>query len=695
MNTIIKKLTAAASSAVIAVCSVGFNYSFGADTEEKTYKVHFELGDDVTIVPDDDGNVPDIKDREGTFDSTLIIPTAELQREGYYFKGWTDDNVYGYIGGRVYHIPDHDVTITPVWQKKDDKVYHTVKFSVVIDGEVREDYEKMVPGEKVRAGALVEIPMNVFPRSGYTQSGWTDGTHVFAGQQYIVVGDEDITLEPNWCKKYKLTYTVGDADRINGAVKQEYEVMETGAVNLQSNDRFSRSGFNIIGWHCETDGQDYKCDQKFVMPANDVVMTPIWNPINYTIVFFANTGSSKDDIRVKGKTDTTIQVPECTVKRDGYTFGGWQRDDKIYQAGEDFLIEGAQPGIGISFKAVWNAEGSETTTTTTSETAATTSSVTTTSVTTAPILSTTSTTAAMAYEISVVDKASGKLINDVYLSAKDTIIENGSSRVSQFPVDTKSANPKKVDFKGIKNFGGITNISDFQIVQNIYNGFAYKLSEDDITSEVKDGTAYYTVKVAKKVYPDDVRPYSHVVRVYDKATKELVNDAVVMGAWNIVYEDGGVTGPISQIDTSAANPAIISYEKYKDAKICSFSINGVEEGSPYTFSKEDYTTEDDGVQHIIYHNVYLTKSEITYGDANSDGSVDMSDVVLIMQALANPNKFDINGTDDNHITEKGRTNADVWNTGDGLTTEDALHIQKYLLGLCDITGKAEMTSSPE
>ena len=197
MNTIIQKLTAAASSAVIAVCSVGLNYSFGADTEEKTYKVHFELGDDVTIVPDDEGNVPVIKDKEGTFNSTLIIPTAELKRDGYFFKGWTDDNVYGYIGGRVYHIPDHDVTITPVWQKKDDKVYHTVKFSVVIDGEVREDYEKMVPGEKVRAGALVEIPMNVFPRSGYTQSGWTDGTHVFAGQQYIVVGDEDITLEPN------------------------------------------------------------------------------------------------------------------------------------------------------------------------------------------------------------------------------------------------------------------------------------------------------------------------------------------------------------------------------------------------------------------------------------------------------------------------------------------------------------------
>ncbi|MBQ1704113.1 MAG: InlB B-repeat-containing protein [Oscillospiraceae bacterium] len=121
MNTIIKKLTAAASSAVIAVCSVGFNYSFGADTEEKTYKVHFELGDDVTIVPDDDGNVPDIKDREGTFDSTLIIPTAELQREGYYFKGWylseSDDAAVNYLtpysGANLY--AKWDETPTPVY----------------------------------------------------------------------------------------------------------------------------------------------------------------------------------------------------------------------------------------------------------------------------------------------------------------------------------------------------------------------------------------------------------------------------------------------------------------------------------------------------------------------------------------------------------------------------------------------------
>ena len=67
------------------------------------------------------------------------------------------------------------------------------------------------------------------------------------------------------------------------------------------------------------------------------------------------------------------------------------------------------------------------------------------------------------------------------------------------------------------------------------------------------------------------------------------------------------------------------------------------------------------------------------GDANGDGQVDMSDAVLIMQALANPNKYGTNGTNPTHITADGFKFADT--DGNGLTVNDALRIQKYLLGL--------------
>ena len=61
------------------------------------------------------------------------------------------------------------------------------------------------------------------------------------------------------------------------------------------------------------------------------------------------------------------------------------------------------------------------------------------------------------------------------------------------------------------------------------------------------------------------------------------------------------------------------------------------------------------------------------GDSNCDKQLDMADAVLIMQALANPNKYS--------ISAQGSFNADI--NGDGLTVGDAQSIQKILLGLAD------------
>ncbi len=71
------------------------------------------------------------------------------------------------------------------------------------------------------------------------------------------------------------------------------------------------------------------------------------------------------------------------------------------------------------------------------------------------------------------------------------------------------------------------------------------------------------------------------------------------------------------------------------------------------------------------------------GDSNCDGIVDLADAILIMQSLANPNKYGVTGTYERHITEQGRANSDVTGNNDGLTNEDAAAIQRYLLKLVD------------
>jgi len=57
------------------------------------------------------------------------------------------------------------------------------------------------------------------------------------------------------------------------------------------------------------------------------------------------------------------------------------------------------------------------------------------------------------------------------------------------------------------------------------------------------------------------------------------------------------------------------------------------------------------------------------GDANNDGKVNISDAVLIMQSITNPSEYS--------LTLKGQFNADVCNTGDGITNSDALQIQMW------------------
>ena len=76
-------------------------------------------------------------------------------------------------------------------------------------------------------------------------------------------------------------------------------------------------------------------------------------------------------------------------------------------------------------------------------------------------------------------------------------------------------------------------------------------------------------------------------------------------------------------------------------------------------------------------------ADILYGDANCNGKVDISDAVLIMQSLSNPSKYGPAGSDPTHITKAGQLNADVNETGNGVTNKDALSIQRYALQLID------------
>ncbi len=100
----------------------------------------------------------------------------------------------------------------------------------------------------------------------------------------------------------------------------------------------------------------------------------------------------------------------------------------------------------------------------------------------------------------------------------------------------------------------------------------------------------------------------------------------------------------------------------------------------YIDNSESYSTNEI----TIYWNSPLTylislteesgnTGDILWGDANCDKEVSLADAVLIMQSLSNPDIYT--------LTEQGKINADVYNNGDGITSNDALTIQKVMINL--------------
>ena len=85
---------------------------------------------------------------------------------------------------------------------------------------------------------------------------------------------------------------------------------------------------------------------------------------------------------------------------------------------------------------------------------------------------------------------------------------------------------------------------------------------------------------------------------------------------------------------------------------------------------------------VLTCNIEVEPLKVTiYGDANFDDKLDISDAVMILQAIANSQKYGTNGYDQYHLTLQGEVNSDCYRPGTGMTSMDALAIQKSVIGL--------------
>ena len=161
----------------------------------------------------------------------------------------------------------------------------------------------------------------------------------------------------------------------------------------------------------------------------------------------------------------------------------------------------------------------------------------------------------------------------------------------------------------------------------------------------------------KEYIASSVMPVSEISK--NSALQEFADDI------NKFLIANSIAGSAYVIKNDGVDKLLITYDGHLDKIKAYIAKKGIDE------SLVTYEQPHDDISNVLYHK----------GDANCDGQVDLSDAVMIMQALANPNKYGIDGTAEHHLTEQGRLNADV--DGDGLTVGDAQDIQLKLLGIVD------------
>lgn len=313
-------------------------------------------------------------------------------------------------------------------------------------------------------------------------------------------------------------------------------------------------------------------------------------------------------------------------------------------------------------------EKHETTTTTTSVTATSAITTTTTSTVQTPAVQ-------KKYVMKAVDKETGEPVDDAsFIIAWNMTYNNGEKRSSTSTFSTESENPVTL------TPGSLTNVTDYDLeIRSMSHHIYYTYNADDVVIEKDDAnhTINYTIKLTKRSEPQ-ISTGSCLFYVVDKATGKLINDGSFTAALTVVFDDGHESDTVYEIKTSKYNPFIVMPAIPKSAKSYSFGKFTSADGK-YSFSEEDIEYVLDTETMISTYTVKVSAAQAVYGDANCDGTVDMSDVVLIMQSLANPNKYGLEGTDSKHMTEKGADNADVDTSSKGITSNDALRIQEYLL----------------
>jgi uncharacterized repeat protein (TIGR02543 family) len=180
-----------------------------------------------------------------------------------------------------------NVTLTAVWANT---------YTVSYDGNGSEGGSVPVDSGSYASGDTVTVLGNTgsLTKSGYTFSGWSDGTNAYAAGATFSMGSANVTLTAVWTlnssgggtttRSYTLSYDGNGAVSGTAPAAQKYTRGSTMTVSGNTGS-LEKSGYSFTGWNTESDGSGtgYIEGDTFAMGSKNVVLYAQWE--RKTIVY--------------------------------------------------------------------------------------------------------------------------------------------------------------------------------------------------------------------------------------------------------------------------------------------------------------------------------------------------------------------------------------------------------------------------
>ncbi|MEO0016120.1 MAG: hypothetical protein RL589_601 [Actinomycetota bacterium] len=198
------------------------------------------------------------------------------------------------------------------------------------------------------SGAMNLATVGTMVKAGYTFSGWTNGTQTYAGgASYTPTAG--ITFNPVWTAiTYTISYNSNQATSGTVPANQSWTTGTTARTLAGNPGALVKSGYTFGGW--ATSASSTTRVTTYSTTANQVFYT-IWNPVNYTITYALNGGTSTLPTQANQRIGNSFTLA-ATPSRANYNFAGWSDSTTAYGALATYTITASTPSA-ITLTAQW------------------------------------------------------------------------------------------------------------------------------------------------------------------------------------------------------------------------------------------------------------------------------------------------------------------------------------------------------